>query len=233
LIEARFAMRVSVVIPTYQEATTILACLSRLAAQGADEVVVADGCSSDGTAELAKRHGARVITAPLGRGTQQNLGAAATSGDVLLFLHADCRLETGAIEVLRRFMCGHPRIPGGCFRMRVDAADPRFRLIDLAADIRGGLLGIPYGDQGLFASRWAFERVGGFPETRLMEDVLLSLKLRQLGRVVRLPARIFVSPRRWQRTGIVRQSVWNWTLTLLAALQVPPDRLARHYPVVR
>lgn len=225
--------RISVIIPTYNESSTIATCLARLACQDADEVIVADGSSPDGTALLAEQHGARVVRTRRGRGLQQNRAAAAASGDVLLFLHADCWLEPGALEVLRRFLGRHPRIPGGCFRMQVADPDPRFRAINAAADLRAGLLGIPYGDQALFAPRWAFNRIGGFPELPLMDDVHLSLRLRHLGRLAVLPARVYVSPRRWQRQGLMGQTFRNWALTALAVAGVPTHVLARFYPVVR
>jgi rSAM/selenodomain-associated transferase 2 len=225
--------RVSVIIPTLCEATTIAATLARLARQGADEVIVADADSPDGTAELAATAGARVVRSPRGRGVQQNRGAAAASGDVLLFLHADCWLEDGAVEALRRLVRRGPRLAGGCFRMRVDDTDPRFRPIDAAAHLRAGVLGVPYGDQGLFVPRWAFDSAGGFPETPLMDDVFLALRLRRLGRIALLRQRIHVSPRRWRQRGLARQTLLNWTLTAGAALGVRTHLLARAYPVVR
>lgn len=224
---------VSVVIPTLEEAASIGSCLDRLAPQGADEVIVADADSADGTAGLARAAGARVVRSPRGRGVQQNRGAAASSGDVLLFLHADCRLEPGSIACLRRFVGRCPRAPGGCFRMRVDAPDLAFRAIDAAAHLRAGLMGLPYGDQGIFVPRWAFDRVGGFPELPLMEDVYLALRLRKLGRVALLPRRIYVSPRRWRSQGILGQSIRNWGLTAAAAAGVGTGTLSRFYPVVR
>lgn len=226
-------MRVSVVIPTFNEASTIVATLESLAAQAADEVIVADGSSPDGTASLALATGAMVVESPRGRGVQQNLGARRASGELLLFLHADCRLEPGAVAALRRFISANPRVPGGCFRMRIDDPDPRFRPIDAAAHLRAGLLGLPYGDQGIFATRWAFDLVGGFPATKLMDDVLFSTRLRRLGRLAVLPNRILVSARRWKYAGLVRQTLRNWALTALAAGGVRPDELARFYPVVR
>jgi rSAM/selenodomain-associated transferase 2 len=224
---------VSVIIPTLDESSTIVSCLGHLAGQGADEVIVADADSPDGTARLAQAAGAMVVRSPRGRGVQQNRGAALASGDVLLFLHADCRLEPGSISCLRRVVGRRPFVPGGCFRMRVDAREPSFRSIDAAAHLRAGVLGLPYGDQGIFVPRWAFDRVGGFPELPLMEDVHLALRLRKLGRVALLPRRIFVSPRRWQRHGILGQSLRNWALTAAAAAGVRSDHLARFYPVVR
>jgi rSAM/selenodomain-associated transferase 2 len=222
-------MRISVVIPTLNEATTIAATLRRLKEQVPDEIVVADASSPDGTAELARSEGVLVVEAPRGRGIQQNRGARKTKGDVLLFLHADCWLEDAAIDELRRFLRDHPSIFGGCFRQRVDASHPLFRAIDLAAHLRAGLLGIPYGDQGIFVRRAAFDAIGGFPETPLMEDVFMSLQLRCLGRVAVLPKRIFVSPRRWHQQGIVRQTLTNWALTAAVAIGVPTRSLAHFY----
>ena len=88
-------------------------------------------------------------------------------------------------------------------------------------------------DQGFFVRRDCFERLGGFPHLRLMEDLFFSRTLRREGRIVVAPERIFVSPRRWQRAGLVRQTLRNWTLTALAAGGIHPDRLAAFYPVVR
>ena len=168
-----------------------------------------------------------------GRGVQQNRGAAASSGDLLVFLHADCRLEDGAIAALRRYLARHPRVPGGCFRMRIEDSHPLYRAIDTAAHLRAGLLGLPYGDQGIFIRRSVFESIGGFPETPLMEDVMISLKLRREGRLAVLPARIFVSPRRWRQCGIIRQTLKNWALTAAATLGVSTEFLARFYPHIR
>jgi hypothetical protein len=117
--------------------------------------------------------------------------------------------------------------------MTVTAAAPVYRLIDACATSRVRLTGLVYGDQGLFVRRSVFERVGGFPPLRLMEDLYISRALRRLGRVVVVPRRIFVSPRRWRHQGVVRTSLRNWALTALAAAGVHPDRLAAFYPAVR
>jgi rSAM/selenodomain-associated transferase 2 len=161
-----------------------------------------------------------------------NAGAARASGDVLLFLHADCSLEAGALrqaeECLRR-----RHVAAGCFTMAVQARGALYRWIDFVATARVRLAGFIYGDQGLFLRRELFGALGGFPPVRLMEDVYLSRRLRRRGRMVVVPARIAVSPRRWQRHGIVRQTIRNWTLLSLAAAGVHPDRLAAFYPAVR
>ena len=226
-------MRISVIIPTLNESATIVNALKRIRTQDAHEVIVADASSEDRTAELARAEGVMVIDCPRGRGIQQNRGAAIATGEILLFLHADSWLEAGAIAEVCRFMSRHPKVPGGCFRMQVEAANAMFRTIEVAADLRAGLLGIPYGDQGIFLRRSIFDSLGGFPEIPIMEDVFMSLQLRRSGRVAVLPHRIMVSPRRWARRGILRQTLRNWLLTAAAAMGVSTRTLSRYYPDVR
>jgi rSAM/selenodomain-associated transferase 2 len=222
---------VSVIIPTWNEEACLGETLRRLREHGPAEIVVADGGSTDATRHVA-RAADRLVEGPRGRAAQMNHGAAHAGGEVLLFLHADCALEPGAlaaaVEALRR-----RRVAAGCFRMTITASAPVYRLIDACATARVRLTGLVYGDQGLFVRRDLFARVGGFPPVRLMEDVAISRALRRLGRVVVAPRRIYVSPRRWQRQGVVRQTLRNWALTALAAAGVHPDRLAAYYPAVR
>jgi rSAM/selenodomain-associated transferase 2 len=221
-------MRISVVIPALNEEAFLAQTLRALAPEGPHEVLVVDGGSTDATCRIAAQ-GARLVRGPRGRAAQMNLGAAQATGDALLFLHADCMVEPGALRAAAQALarCG---VAAGCFRMTVTAPGFLYRMIDACATARVRLTGLIYGDQGLFVSRDLFEQLGGFPPLRLMEDVFLSLRLRRRGRVVVVPRRIFVSPRRWQRHGVVRQTLRNWTLTALAAAGVHPDRLASYYP---
>jgi rSAM/selenodomain-associated transferase 2 len=225
------AMSVSVIIPTLNEEGSLATTLRELRRQRAYEILVADGGSTDRTRDEA-RDADRFLVAPRGRASQMNAGAAQATGDVLLFLHADCSLEDGALAAAER--CLRRRdVAAGCFTMRVRAVGRLYRLIDDCATARVRLTGIPYGDQGLFLRRDLFERLGGFPPLRLMEDVFFSRCLRRQGRIIVAAPRIFVSPRRWQRVGVVRQTLRNWALTALAAGGVHPDRLAAWYPTVR
>jgi rSAM/selenodomain-associated transferase 2 len=221
----------SVIIPTLNEAANLPGTLAQVRQLGHCEVLVVDGGSSDGTLEVAGTAD-RVLVGPRGRAAQMNLGAAQARGEWLLFLHADCRPEAGALEAAQRCL-GRRGVAAGCFRMRVTAEGPVYRFIDAAATARVRLTGVVYGDQGLFVRRDVFEKVGGFPPLRFMEDVFLSWALVRRGRVVVAPARIFVSDRRWRRAGVIRQGVRNWTLVALALAGVHPDRLARFYPPVR
>jgi rSAM/selenodomain-associated transferase 2 len=224
-------MPISVIIPTLNEAACLAATLRSVRAERPAEVLVVDGGSSDATCTVA-READRLLRGPRGRAAQMNHGAAHATGDVLLFLHADCTLEPGALRAAEQGL-GKRGVAAGCYQMTVTAPGPLYRLIDACATARVRLTGLVYGDQGLFVERRLFERLGGFPPLRLLEDVFLSRALRRRGRVVVAPRRIFVSPRRWQRQGVLRQTLRNWALTALAAGGVHPDRLAAFYPVVR
>jgi rSAM/selenodomain-associated transferase 2 len=174
----------------------------------------------------------RLLHSPPGRARQMNLGASHATGDTLLFLHADCQLEAGALEAAEKCL-NSSNILAGCFNMEVRAPGRLYRLIDSCATARVRLSGLIYGDQGLFLKRELFQRLGGFPDLRLMEDVFFSRTLARHGRIAVLPQRIYVSPRRWKRKGLIRQSMRNWLLTSLAAGGVHPDRLSIFYPPIR
>lgn len=224
-------MRVSIIIPTLNEAACLADTLRSFREQRPHEILVVDGGSTDDTCAVAA-DADRLLHGPRGRAAQMNHGAAHATGDALLFLHGDCTLEAGALaEVVRCLRT--PQVAAGCFRMRVRADGWPYRAIDFCATARVRLTGIIYGDQGLFLTRQRFERAGGFPALHLMEDVFLSVALRRTGRMVVAPRHIFVSPRRWVQQGVVRQTLRNWTLTALAAAGVHPDRLAAYYPAVR
>jgi rSAM/selenodomain-associated transferase 2 len=223
-------MSVSIILPTLNEESCLGEALRLLRAQKPREILVADGGSTDATCAMGVGADG-LLQGARGRAAQMNLGAAHATGDVLLFLHADCRLEPGALQAAEQ--CMRRGAAAGCFHMRVEASGAVYRIIDFCATARVRLTGLIYGDQGLFVRRDLFERIGGFPPLQLMEDVFISKALRRRGRIVVAPRRIFVSARRWRKTGVVRQTLRNWTLTALAAGGVSPDRLARFYPIVR
>lgn len=224
-------MSVSIIIPTLNEAGGIAETIRGLRKQKPREIIVVDGGSSDGTTEQA-READCVLRAEPGRACQMNAGAAAARWDYLLFLHADCRLESGAIGAIERTLA-RPATLAGCFSMCIEGDGWGFRTIDACATARVRWTGVVYGDQGLFLRRNDFQRLGGFPTIRFMEDVFFSRRLARRGRVVVLKQKIYVSPRRWQKIGLAPQTLRNWTLTALALAGVAPDRLANYYPNVR
>jgi rSAM/selenodomain-associated transferase 2 len=222
---------ISVVIPTLNEEAYIAETLTLLRQHRPREIIVVDGGSTDATCQRTAEADLLIHSSP-GRAEQMNRGAEHASGDILLFLHADCSLETGALQEVERCLGGR-KIAAGCFTMKVRESGLFYRLIDSCATARFRLTGLAYGDQGLFLRRELFARLGGFPPVRFMEDLLFSRRLRRHGRMVVIPKRILVSPRRWQRAGLMRQTLRNWTLTALAASGIDPDRLAPFYPAVR
>lgn len=224
-------MSVSVIVPTLDEEGCIAGTLAALRTHHPAQIIVIDGGSQDQTCEHAQAADL-LLHGPRGRAVQMNLGAAHATADVLLFVHADCTLGVGALAEAETLLA-QPGVAAGCFTMRVTAPGLLYRSIDWCASARVRLTGIAYGDQGLFVRRALFASLGGFPDVRLMEDLLFSRQLCRQGRVVVAATEVFVSPRRWQGAGLVRQTLRNWTLTALAAGGVHPDRLARFYPPVR
>jgi len=224
------AVRTSIIIPTLNEETGIGKAIERARLLQPAEIVVVDGGSVDGT--VAAAQGAdQVLMAPQGRASQQNAGAAGCSGDLLLFLHADCWLEPGSLEQIAAALAD-PLCIGGCFRQQIDADGRRFRWLERGNTLRVKWWRLAYGDQGIFVRREVFHQVGGFPPLALMEDLYLMKRLRE-GRLALLDGPIHVSARRWEKEGVLRQTARNWWLTLLAQLGVSPNRLARFYPHVR
>jgi rSAM/selenodomain-associated transferase 2 len=227
-IDARATLRISVIIPALNEALNIVHAVERAAALGPHEILVADGGSDDGTPQAARQAGAVVVESARGRARQQNAAARQATGDVLLFLHADSWLApAGATQLSHAWR--DPRVLGGAFRHRIEAAGILYRLIERGDSFRARWFQLPYGDQGIFLRREAFFQLGGFPDVPLMEDVLLMRRLRKASRVVLLPGPVYTSARRWERHGVVRQTLRNWSILTAERLGVSLDRLARFY----
>jgi rSAM/selenodomain-associated transferase 2 len=221
---------VSVVVPTLDEAAVLASTLDRLVAAlpPGCEVVVADGGSSDGTLEIAALR-ARVVPAPRGRGPQLNAGAAAARGEVLVFLHADCWPEPGAVEEAVGRLAD-PRVAAVAFSQRLEGRRWIYRWIERAADLRVRWFQSVYGDSGLALRRETFERIGGYPDVPLFEDLGISERLRRAGGRVELArAPLHVSTRRWERRGPLRRTLANWLLTLRYKAGADPKALAPAY----
>ncbi len=223
-------MRISVVIPALNEAACIRRAVASCWNAELDEVLVADGGSTDDTPQLAADSGAQVVHSSRGRAVQQNLGAQHATGEVLLFLHADSWLAPEAGRQVRDCLAD-AAVQAGAFRQRIESERGLFRILERGNAARARLRGMAYGDQGIFMRREAFESLGGFPHVELMEDLLLMRAFRKLGRLSVLPGPLYVHPRRWEKRGIVRQTLTNWSLVCAEKIGVSPNRLARFYPV--
>jgi rSAM/selenodomain-associated transferase 2 len=219
-----------IVIPALNEEETLRRTLPAALA-AADEVVVSDGGSTDGTVELARRAGARVVTGPPGRGGQLNRGAAATTAGVLLFLHADTTLPAGGAEAVRRAVARGAA--GGGFLLRFDVDRPSQRLGARWINLRTRIFRLPLGDQAQFATREAFERLGGFRDWPILEDLDFARRLRRTGRTALIEQPVTTGARRFVEQGAVRTVATNWLIWLLFLLGVSPHRLARLYRHIR
>jgi rSAM/selenodomain-associated transferase 2 len=221
-------MAVSIIIPTLNEAAIVARAVTAALATRPLEVLVADGGSGDATIALAETAGAKVVAAPRGRASQQNAAASVARGDVLLFLHADTHLADGGVSQIERALAD-PQVGCGAFKQSIEASGWAYRLLEDGNAWRATCRGLPYGDQGIFVRREMFDAVGGFPELGLMEDVILMRRLRRRAWPVLLSGPLYVSARHWQRRGVVRQTLLNWSLLAAARLGVHPDRLAGFY----
>jgi rSAM/selenodomain-associated transferase 2 len=212
---------VSIIIPTLNAAAFLPATLAALG--DGHQVIVVDGGSTDATRELAAASGARVLTAPRGRGTQLAAGIAAAAHPWLLLLHADTRLSSGWHQAAHT-----DPARAGYFRFVLDSADPRARRLERLVAWRCRVLGLPYGDQGLLIHRDLLRAVGGMRALPLMEDVDL---IRRVGRarLVALPADAVTSAARWQHDGYLRRSARNLLCLSLWFAGVPPRLISRIY----
>ncbi len=220
----------SVIIPCLNEADGIaesLRALALLRARGV-EIVVVDGGSADNTAAVARPLADQVINAPRGRARQMNTGAAHARGDILLFLHADCRLPVAAdgliIDGLNR-----ARKTWGRFDVTLAGRHPMLRVVGAMMNLRSRLTGIATGDQGIFVTRALFETAGRFPDIALMEDIALCKTLKAFGGPLALRHRIVASGRRWEKHGVLRTILLMWRLRLQYWLGANPDTLAKIY----
>jgi rSAM/selenodomain-associated transferase 2 len=222
-------VKLTIILPVLNEAAGIEAALKALQqyrARGV-EIVVADGASSDGTADIARGYADRVVNAPRGRAVQMNAGAAAVAGDVLLFLHADTQLPADADRLVMDGLARTGR-SWGRFDVRFDSGGS-LRLVAAAMNLRSRATGIATGDQAMFVTRAAFDEVGGFPPIALMEDIALSVKLKSLGRPLCVSARVTTSGRRWRLRGTLRTVLLMWRLRLAYFCGADPAKLARVY----
>ena len=223
-------MRLSIVVPVLDEAAQIRAALARLQAlrSAGHEVIVVDGGSRDGTVAAAAPLAERVLESPRGRAVQMNVGASAATGDVLLFLHADCRLPPSADAVIADAIADGHR--WGRFDVGLEGRSPALPMVAALMNARSAATGICTGDQALFVERATFASTGGFPPIALMEDIAISRTLKRgAGPPARLRERVIASGRRWDRDGAWRTILAMWALRWACWRGADPGELARRY----
>lgn len=214
---------VSVIIPTWNEESAITRAIRSALDADAGEIIVCDGGSSDGTLEAASQAGAtKVIQCSAGRGTQLSAGANSASRKIVLFLHADARLGK---ESLQQICDLGEDLKWGAFQQSIQHTSVLYRLVEFGNSLRVKWRRMPFGDQGIFVRRDLLMEAGGVAEIPLMEDVDLSRRLGKIAKPVLLPGPIEVDSRRWQKRGLVRQTLRNWSIQFAYKLGVSPERL--------
>jgi rSAM/selenodomain-associated transferase 2 len=219
----------SIIVPVLNEAKGIeaaLAALAPLRARGA-QVIVADGSSQDGTAALARPWADRVLDAPRGRARQMNSGARDATGEILLFLHADTLLPPDADEIIRKAI--RAGADWGRFDVCISGRPWMLRVVAELMNRRSRWTGIATGDQAIFVRRNVFERIGGFTDQPLMEDVEFSARLRRIAAPACLRDRVVTSGRRWEARGVWHTIFLMWRLRWRYWRGTPPEVLARAY----
>ncbi|HZP86537.1 MAG TPA: TIGR04283 family arsenosugar biosynthesis glycosyltransferase [Burkholderiales bacterium] len=223
-------MKLSVVIPVLDEAAGIRSALQHLQPLRAigHEVILIDGGSRDATFELAEGFVDSRLRSKAGRAVQMNAGARVARGEVLLFLHADTRLPVDAVTAIAN---GLPRSgrAWGRFDVRIDGEHRLLQVVACAMNLRSRLTSICTGDQTIFVRRDLFERVGGFPQIELMEDIALSRRLRGCSPPLALREAVITSARRWEKRGVWRTIMLMWWLRLRFFFGASPAALRRAY----
>lgn len=223
---------ISVIIPVFHEAHIINRLLMHLDNQGVflnGEVIVADGASERDTLAAITDDRAVLHASAKGRGIQMNAGASLSNGDILLFLHADTYLPPGGLRQIRQ-VCRDEKVAAGAFDLSIDSPKAVFRIIEKAASLRSRITRTPYGDQAIFCRRLFFQKIGGFRELTIMEDVELMSRIRQTGGKIRLiKSKVRTSARRWENEGIICGTLRNWLILSLFYAGFSSERLARFY----
>ncbi|NES86439.1 MAG: glycosyltransferase family 2 protein [Moorea sp. SIO2B7] len=221
--------KITIIIPVLNEAKIIQETLLRLKNDADVEIIVVDGGSQDNTVSLAKALGVKVICASaVGRANQMNMGAAAATGDILLFLHGDTCLpkdyHTLVCEALSQ-----PETVAGAFELNIDSKERSLRFVEKMVNWRSHFFSLPYGDQAIFLKAYVFEEIGGFPNLPIMEDFDLIQRLKKRGKITIVPTPVITSGRRWQKLGVFKTTLINQMIILGYYLGISPEKLVRFY----
>jgi rSAM/selenodomain-associated transferase 2 len=223
----------SVIVPMLNEERAIARTLDAITAgaSGAEvivEVIVVDGGSTDRSCEEARPRCATLLVARRGLARQMNAGAAAAQGDALVFVHADTLMPRSFAGDIAAALAD-PAVIGGRFDLQLDDNAPLLRLIGWLISARSRLSRTGTGDQAIFVRREMFERLGGYRDIALCEDLDLARRLKRAGRVACLRSRVTTSARRWRERGVVATTIQMWFIRAAFLLGVPPERLAHLY----
>ncbi|MCF8070326.1 MAG: TIGR04283 family arsenosugar biosynthesis glycosyltransferase [Desulfobacterales bacterium] len=223
-----YQKRISVIIPALNEVENITDTIARLSGAQNIEIIVSDGGSKDNTVAGATKTGAAVISSKPGRAFQMNAGASMATGDILFFLHGDTLVPNGWDNFIRSAFDNSEAV-GGAFLLGIGGNKTGIRIIEFFTNFRSRILSQPYGDQGLFLKKDEFDKIGGFPEWPILEDVKMVSNLKKHGRFVHIHKKVITSGRRWNKLGIVKTTVINQIIMIGYVLGVSPEKLVHLY----
>ena len=227
------SQKISIIMPVLNEAKNLRNTISRLRLSGNEELIIVDGGSSDDTMSVAREFTDKVFETKSGRAHVMNYGAEKADGEILLFLHADCVLPDRGLDIIRESISKN-NIAAGGFYLGINHPGIRFRVIEFGANLRSFLFSYIYGDQGIFLRKETFERLGGYAEIPLMEDIELSIRLKKLGKIALLKPSIQSSPRRWIEEGVLYTTLRDWANAFsYKFFNASPGKLIKHYKDIR
>ena len=223
-------MKISIVIPTLDEHRLIAKTIESCRLAGAEEIIVCDGGSHDGTQTIANELRCKVVRAKTGRGRQLAAGAAQATGDVILFLHADTQLSVNCLKQIRQCVMESSRTcVWGCYCQKIQARNWRYRLVERGNRWRAAVRHVVYGDQAMWITRELYQKTSGFADVPLMEDVMMSDELKKISRPVILPGPITIPTRHWQRMGVCLTTLRNWYLFQRFRFGMSAEQVADRY----
>jgi rSAM/selenodomain-associated transferase 2 len=220
--------KISIIIPTYNEAGNIREAIACTQPSTNVELIVVDGGSQDDTVTIAESLNVKVIASAPGRATQMNTGAMAASGDILLFLHADTRLPPGFDGMIRTAV-QQPLMVAGAFALQINATLWTLRWVEKGVNWRSRFCQMPYGDQAIFLTAEVFDKVGNFPDLPIMEDFELIRRLQSIGKIIIIPVPVITSARRWLQKGVFYTTILNQIVITAYLLGISPKRIRRWY----
>ena len=222
----------SVIVPVFHEAERInglIEYLNHLDSEGNAELIIVDGAKEKDTLMAIRSNSAIKISSEQGRAKQMNAGASIARGEILIFLHADTELPVHALRKIGSFI-GQTEYVGGAFDLGIKSDKPIFKVIGTLSSLRSRLNRIPFGDQAIFIRREYFNKIGGYKEIPLMEDVELLRRINKSGDRIRIfYDRVMTSPRRWEKEGVIYCTLRNWILQTLYSFGVSPQKLIKFY----
>ncbi|HWR28064.1 MAG TPA: TIGR04283 family arsenosugar biosynthesis glycosyltransferase [Candidatus Thermoplasmatota archaeon] len=223
----------SIIIPVLHESkiiNTLLDSLDRLKRDEPFEIIVVDGSPTQDTLQVISKKNVMKYVSPQGRGRQMNEGAAHSTGDILIFLHADTFLPSNALTLIQTTLADQ-RYVGGAFALGIQSQNPLLKMIASFSTLRSRLTRAPYGDQVIFLRKSYFDAIGGYRDIPLMEDVELMRRVKKKdGEIIILSTSVITSDRRWNQEGLLYTTVRDLIIIFLYWCGIPAEKLVKFYP---